>query len=89
MPEDISGIDTRKKRLSCRQSGWLDTASCQWPSGDVFGDELFIRKSNGFIPTPTAERLGQKVDQVLADFEDLLSSDSFEPSSVASMQVSL
>lgn len=56
---------------------------------DVFGDELFIRKSNGFIPTPTAERLGQKVDQVLADFEDLLSSDSFEPSSVASMQVSL
>lgn len=46
---------------------------------DIFEDRLFLRKSNGMVPTPLAELLGKKVDMVLNDFEQLLSPDSFDP----------
>lgn len=46
---------------------------------EAFNDRLFVRKSNGLVPTPYAESLSGKVDQVLQGFEQLLEPDSFEP----------
>ncbi|MCF8070385.1 MAG: LysR family transcriptional regulator [Desulfobacterales bacterium] len=54
---------------------------------DIFEDRLFIRKSNGMIPTPLAEVLGKKVDTVLKDIERLLSPDSFDPALVKATYV--
>ena len=46
---------------------------------EVFNDRLFVRKSNGLVPTPYAEKLGGKIDQALQAFEQLLEPESFEP----------
>lgn len=47
---------------------------------DIFDDRLFLRKSNGLIPTPLAEQLGGKIEILLQGFEQLLEPESFEPS---------
>lgn len=46
---------------------------------DVFDDRLFIRKTNGFVPTPFAEDLSAKVDRLLIDFNTLISQTNFIP----------
>ena len=53
----------------------------------IFDDRLFVRKSNGLIPTPLAEQLGDKIDTVLQGFEQLLKPEAFEPSLVCSTYV--
>ena len=32
---------------------------------DVFEDRLFLRKTNGFVPTPLAEELSREIDKLL------------------------
>ncbi|EHU0383044.1 LysR family transcriptional regulator [Vibrio cholerae] len=49
---------------------------------DVFGDRLFLRKTNGFIPTPLAEELSLEIDKLLRDFQALLSPKAFNPTTV-------
>lgn len=46
---------------------------------EIFNDRLFIRKSNGLVPTPYAEQLSDKIDLALQGFEQLLEPKSFEP----------
>ena len=46
---------------------------------DVFGDRLFLRKTNGFVSTPFAEELSVGVDKLLNDFKALLSPTTFDP----------
>ncbi|GHX76110.1 transcriptional regulator [Vibrio cholerae] len=49
---------------------------------DVFGDRLFLRKTNGFVPTPLAEELSLEIDKLLRDFQTLLSPKAFNPTTV-------
>ncbi|MBU2869488.1 LysR family transcriptional regulator [Colwellia sp. E2M01] len=49
---------------------------------DVFDDRLFLRKTNGFVPTPMAESLSIGVDKLLNDFTALLSPTSFDPKTI-------
>lgn len=46
---------------------------------DIFNDRLFLRKTNGFLPTPFAENLAQEIDKVLEGFEALLAPKAFDP----------
>jgi DNA-binding transcriptional LysR family regulator len=46
---------------------------------DVFDDRLFVRKTNGFVPTPFAEELSIGVDKLLIDFNSLISTKTFIP----------
>lgn len=50
---------------------------------DVFDDRLFLRKANGFVPTPFAEDLSLGVDKLLNDFKVLLSPATFDPKTVS------
>ncbi|GIU04031.1 transcriptional regulator [Shewanella sp. c952] len=50
---------------------------------DVFDDRLFLRKTNGFVPTPFAEELYIGVDKLLNDFKALLAPSSFEPQTIS------
>jgi DNA-binding transcriptional LysR family regulator len=50
---------------------------------DVFDDRLFLRKTNGFIPTPFAEQLAVEIDKLLNDFQVLLSPKVFDPKTVS------
>ncbi|MGF1701689.1 LysR family transcriptional regulator [Photobacterium makurazakiensis] len=50
---------------------------------DVFDDRLFIRKTNGFVPTPFAQQLSIKIDKLLIDFNTLLSPTTFKPEKVS------
>lgn len=54
---------------------------------DIFDDRLFLRKSNGLIPTPLAEQLGEKIEEILHGFDQLLTPDSFEPHIIDSTYV--
>lgn len=49
---------------------------------DVFDDRLFVRTSNGVIPTPLSERLAPRLDKLLTDVESLLESETFDPAEV-------
>lgn len=49
---------------------------------DVFDDRLFLRKANGFIPTPHAESLSIEIDRILNDFQLLLAPKVFDPKTV-------
>ncbi len=49
---------------------------------DVFDDRLFLRKTNGFIPTPHAEALSPEIDKILNDFQILLAPKVFDPKTV-------
>ncbi|KGJ90956.1 LysR family transcriptional regulator [Colwellia psychrerythraea] len=49
---------------------------------DVFDDRLFLRKTNGFLPTPFAEKLSHNVDKLLNDFKALLSPSTFDPKTI-------
>lgn len=49
---------------------------------DVFDDRLFIRKTNGFVPTPYADELSLEIDKLLKDFQALLAPKKFNPKTV-------
>ncbi|ABX48907.1 LysR family transcriptional regulator [Shewanella sp. SP2S2-4] len=49
---------------------------------DVFEDRLFLRKTNGFVPTPLAEELSREIDKLLRGFQELLSPKVFDPTTV-------
>jgi len=49
---------------------------------DVFDDRLFLRKANGFVPTPFAEELSLGVDKLLNDFKALLAPAAFDPKTI-------
>ena len=49
---------------------------------DIFQDHLFVRTSNGVIPTPLAERLQPRVDQLLKQVSGLLEPEAFDPEQV-------
>lgn len=51
---------------------------------DVFEDRLFLRKANGFIPTPRAEVLSVEIERVLKDFQALLTPNVFNPATITS-----
>ena len=46
---------------------------------EIFSDELFLRKSNGLIPTSEALRLGKHIAVILRDIDSLLEPESFDP----------
>lgn len=46
---------------------------------DIFSDRLFIRTSNGVIPTPLTDKLAPKVTSLLLEVETLLETDHFDP----------
>jgi len=49
---------------------------------DVFDDRLFLRKTNGFVPTPFAQSLSIEIDRLLLDFQALLSPKRFDPKTI-------
>ena len=49
---------------------------------DTFNDKLFIRTSNGVVPTPLAESLEAQVNKVVQDIEALFPECTFEPSTL-------
>lgn len=50
---------------------------------DIFDDRLFLRRSNGLVPTPLAEDLGVKIENILTDLEGLLDPPAFNPAKVS------
>ncbi len=49
---------------------------------NTFDDEMFIRTSNGVIPTQVAENMEHKLNQILSDIDNLISPENFIPSSL-------
>ena len=49
---------------------------------DVFDDQLFLRKTTGFVPTTYAEELSVDIDKLLNDFQALLAPKIFDPKTV-------
>lgn len=50
---------------------------------DMFQDRLFIRSSHGVVPTPKAQELEPKIQQILLAIGALSESDSFTPASLS------
>jgi len=48
----------------------------------IFNDRLFLRKANGFIPTPYAQDLSLKIDTLLIDLQKLMRPITFEPAAL-------
>ena len=51
----------------------------------TFDDEMFIRTSNGVIPTQVAEKMEHKVNQILSDIDNLLTGEKFDPAELSSI----
>lgn len=49
---------------------------------NTFNDEMFIRTSNGVIPTQVAENMEHKLNQILSDIDNLIAPENFNPSSL-------
>jgi DNA-binding transcriptional LysR family regulator len=49
---------------------------------NTFDVEMFIRTSNGVIPTQVAENMEHKLNQILSDIDNLISPENFLPSSL-------
>ncbi len=49
----------------------------------TFDDEMFIRTSNGVIPTQIAENMEHQVNDILAKIDQLISGSSFDPSELS------
>ncbi|MAG75580.1 MAG: LysR family transcriptional regulator [Colwelliaceae bacterium] len=52
---------------------------------NTFGDQLFIRKSNGLIATPFAESLATEVGRIINSIEKLVEPKEFNPATVKSI----
>ena len=48
----------------------------------TFDDEMFIRTSNGVIPTQIVENMEDKLNQILSDIDNLISPENFDPASL-------
>ncbi len=46
---------------------------------DLFGDDLFIRKASGMVPTPRAQQLSQNLPQVLRAVQLMIQPAEFDP----------
>lgn len=51
---------------------------------EIFDDQLFIRRSNGLIPTSFAEEIEEKIEKILFDIEELVEQPKFEPENINS-----
>ncbi|KGA01256.1 LysR family transcriptional regulator [Cobetia amphilecti] len=51
---------------------------------DIFDDRLFLRKTHGLVPTPLAQSLAPKVDEILLELQRLLTPQKFDPAAVQS-----
>lgn len=49
----------------------------------TFDDEMFIRTSNGVIPTLVAEKMEHSVNQILSDIDNLLTGEQFNPAELS------
>ncbi|MBA6416893.1 MAG: LysR family transcriptional regulator [Cognaticolwellia sp.] len=49
----------------------------------TFDDEMFIRTSNGVIPTQVAEKMEHRVNQILADIDNLITGEKFNPAELS------
>ena len=49
----------------------------------TFDDEMFIRTSNGVIPTQVAENMEHQVNQILADIDNLITGEKFNPAELS------
>jgi len=54
---------------------------------DLFDDSLFVRKTNGLVPTPLAKSLEDRVNVILKETEGLLTPDLFEPAKATSTYI--
>ena len=54
---------------------------------ELFNDPLFVRKTNGLVPTPLAQSLEDRVSVILKEAENLLVPDVFEPARANSTYV--
>lgn len=50
---------------------------------NTFDDEMFIRTSNGVIPTDVAEKMEDKVNYILSEIENLLAGEQFNPAELS------
>lgn len=50
---------------------------------NTFDDEMFIRTSNGVIPTQFAENMEHKLNKILSDIDSLISPENFDPKSLS------
>jgi DNA-binding transcriptional LysR family regulator len=50
---------------------------------NTFDDEMFIRTSNGVIPTQVAEQMEHKVNNILSDIDNLISGEQFNPTELS------
>ena len=48
----------------------------------TFDDEMFIRTSNGVIPTQIVENMEDNLNQILSDIDNLISPENFDPASL-------
>jgi DNA-binding transcriptional LysR family regulator len=49
---------------------------------DIFGDELFIRSSNGVIPTQFIYQIEPKINNILNNIEELFTEEKFDPATI-------
>lgn len=55
----------------------------------TFSDEMFIRTSNGVIPTQVAENMEDKINNILFDIDNLISGEKFNPAELSgTLQIS-
>ena len=54
-----------------------------------FNDEMFVRTNNGVIPTQVAEKMETQVNQILADIDNLIAGEKFNPAALSeTLQIS-
>ena len=49
----------------------------------TFNDDMFIRISNGVMPTQVAENMEHQVNQILADIDNLIAGERFNPATLS------
>ena len=49
----------------------------------TFDDDMFIRTSNGVMPTQVAENMEHQVNQILADIDNLIAGEQFNPAALS------
>jgi DNA-binding transcriptional LysR family regulator len=49
---------------------------------DTFNDELFVRSSNGVIPTKFTQRIEPKIHTIINNIEGLFTEDKFDPATI-------
>lgn len=50
---------------------------------NTFDDDMFIRVSNGVVPTQVAEKMEPQINQILLDIDTLMSNEQFNPAELS------